>query len=105
MKKFKFLNNDNHVEELSIEEWDGASWMWYMEAPPARAMFHIVEVQTNGIHEFLRMFPIEMIVMVDRIVGPNGIIHDGNNTGEGWGFDITSDPLTIRYLEFYGENI
>jgi hypothetical protein len=101
MKKFKFLNNDDE----SIEEWDGATWMWYMEAPPARAMFHIVEIETNGIREFLGMFPNHMIVLVDRIVGPNGIIHDGTNTGIGWGFDITSDPITVKYLEFYGENI
>lgn len=100
-----FLNGNNDEDDF-IDEWDGATWMWYMEAPPARATFHIAEVQVNGIHEFLRMFPMTMIVMVDSITGPNGIFHNGSNQRDnGWGFDITSDPLTIRYLEFYGENI
>jgi hypothetical protein len=52
----------------------------------------------NGIIEFLSMFPPQMIIPVCSIVGPNGTIHNGD--GNGWGFNIQTDPIHITYLRY-----
>jgi hypothetical protein len=41
-----------------------------------------------------------MIVPVSSIVGPNGVVHNGENEGIGWGFNIQTDPIHITYLRY-----
>jgi hypothetical protein len=38
---------------------------------------------------------------VKSITGPDGIIHNLDNEGTGWGFDITSDLITIVYYTIH----
>ena len=34
------------------------------------------------------------------IVGPNGVVHNGENEGIGWGFNIQTDPIHVTYLSY-----
>jgi hypothetical protein len=93
MRDFKFFEDNE-------EEWEGASWMW--RRIPTRSRFEIVIEEHYGIHSFLSQFPSHEIISVHAIVGPNGFVHNRQNDGVGWGFDITRDLIKvtwIRYLE------
>lgn len=109
MKRFKFFtdgDNDDWGEDLPDDWWpveddSSASWMWtstnFIDRP-----YDVIAGSYYGIQSFLAHFPDRHIVHVLNITGPNGIIHDMNNEGDGWGFDITSDIIRvewIRYLE------
>ena len=104
IRDFKFLSNNNEDEipegYINLENIAMASWMWESLMVPSTATYQIVSVDTNGIIEFLRMFPSEMIVPVSSIVGPNGVVHNGENEGIGWGFNIQTDPIHITYLRY-----
>jgi hypothetical protein len=104
IRDFKFLSNNNEDEipegYINLENIAMASWMWESLMVPSTATYQIVSVDTNGIIEFLRMFPSEMIVPVSSIVGPNGVVHNSENEGNGWGFNIQTDPIHITYLRY-----
>lgn len=104
IRDFKFLSNNNEDEipegYINLENIEMASWMWESLMVPSTETYQIVSVDTNGIIEFLRMFPSEMIVPVSSIVGPNGVVHNSENEGNGWGFNIQTDPIHITYLRY-----
>ena len=104
IRDFKFLsdNNEDEIPEgyINLENIEMASWMWESLMVPSTATYQIVSADTNGIIEFLRMFPSEMIVPVSSIVGPNGVVHNGENEGIGWGFNIQTDPIHVTYLRY-----
>ena len=103
IRNFKFLNdNDDDMPEgyINLENVEIATWMWESLMVPSTATYQIFSVDTDGIIEFLRMFPSEMIVPVSSIVGPNGVVHNGENEGIGWGFNIQTDPIHITYLRY-----
>jgi hypothetical protein len=103
IKNFKFLtDNDDDIPQgyINLENVEIATWMWESLMVPSTATYQIVSVDTNGIIEFLRMFPSEILVPVSSIVGPNGVVHNGENEGIGWGFNIQTDPIHVTYLSY-----
>ena len=104
IRDFKFLsdNNEDEIPEgyINLENVEIATWMWESLMVPSTATYQIVSVDTDGIIEFLRIFPSEMIVPVSSNVGPNGVVHNGENEGIGWGFNIQTDPIHITYLRY-----
>ena len=54
----------------------------------------------EGIHSFLNQFPVGYVVSILSIFGPNDFEHNIDNDGIGWGFDITRDLITIRWVRF-----
>ena len=101
MSQFKFFAGkvDDYVYQVLPEE--TASWIWATELVDTVSSqnFDILTAETNGIINFLGMFPNHYRVVVLTIEGPNDIIHDGT-TRTGWGFNIQTDPLKITYLRF-----
>ena len=82
-----------------------ASWTWYPLHPEDNFRFEIITVTTNGIREFLYMFPETFCVPVRTIVGPNGRLnYDESEYEDGWGFDIQTEPITIQYYVFLPNN-
>jgi hypothetical protein len=107
ISRFKFLtDNDYYMPEgyINLENINIASWMYERFMEISDTTYDIVSVDVNGIIEFLRMFPSEMIVPVSSIVGPNGEVHNGENEGNGWGFNIQTDPIHITYLRYRGNS-
>jgi hypothetical protein len=108
VKPFKFFVGNEEDEDYSIEaldietlDDDSASWTWTSMLPLDGHVYDIIETRSEGIHEFLSRFPNRFCVPVLSIVGPNGRFHDANtNYDDGWGFDITSSVLVIRFLRF-----
>ena len=96
MRDFKFFE-DNDEEE---EDFDGASWRW--SSLPDFNRYQVIIEEHYGIRSFLSQFPPYVIINVRTIVGPDGIIHDRNNDGCGWGFDITRDLIRITWIRFLG---
>jgi hypothetical protein len=93
MRDFKFFH-DNEEED---DESDGASWMWgSLTINP----FEIVVEEHYGIRSFLSQFPSHQIISVNSIEGPNGVIHNRENNGIGWGFDILNDLIKITWIRF-----
>jgi hypothetical protein len=103
MKSFRFLSNDED-DELLIEPYDGASWIYGATNNLSEYQYDIVEENHFGIHSFLNQFPRGYVACVLSIVGPNGRFHD-MFTGypDGWGFDITSDRINVRWVRFRNE--
>jgi hypothetical protein len=104
IRDFKFFtgNEDDYEEEfpLPLDE-HGTSWTWTSLLPLENYTYDVVETHSNGIHAFLDRFPIGLCVPVLSITGPNGRFHDANTEyDDGWGFDVTSDLLTIKFLRF-----
>jgi hypothetical protein len=100
MNKFKFFS-DNCDEEQSIERYRGASWIFGRLEHVNQYRYEIIEENHYGIHSFLNQFPEGFIACVISIVGPNGRLHDVDSEYEdGWGFDITSDYINIRWIRF-----
>jgi len=103
IKDFKFLqDNDDDIPEgyINLENVEIASWMWESLMVPSDITYDLVTVQVNGIIEFLRMFPPQMIIPVSSIISQNGVIHNVENEGIGWGFNIQTDPITVTYLRY-----
>ena len=101
IKDFKFLQDNNDEDELSIEPYDGASWMWGRLEHLNQYQYDILEENHYGIHSFLNQFHRGFVACVLTIVGPNGRLHDADSEYEdGWGFDITSDHINIRWVRF-----
>ena len=97
MKPFKFLGG---VDDLyPVVPINDNGWMWDGEYNFSQVQGHRWELKTmsvNGIHEFLYSFPDNTVIPVHSITG-NGIRHDFNTHRNGWGFDITLDPLVFEY--------
>ena len=107
IKSFKFLsdNDNNYPDEVLFIQEDylqgSASWSWFPLHPSDNFQFEIMTVTTNGIREFLYMFPEQFCVPVRTIVGPNGRVnHEESEYEDGWGFDIQTDQITIEYYVF-----
>jgi len=113
MRSFKFLRVDENAEIEDLEPITDlgdnlASWMWDIYMPPnglgnMGPRYERVMIETNGILEFLSLFPAHSIVIVHSIVGMDGFIHTGYNEGTGWGFDIQRDPIRITYHRYMGQ--
>lgn len=98
IRDFKFLQDNDDDGFINLEHANIASWMWESLMVPSTATYQIVTVNVNGIIEFLSMFPPQMIIPVSSIVGPNGVVHSGD--GDGWGFNIQTDPIHVTYLRY-----
>ena len=94
MREFKFFQ-DNEEEE---EDFDGASWMW--RNLPVANPYQIILEEHYGIRSFLSQFDRNSIVSVYSIEGPNGVIHNRENNGIGWGFDILNDLIKVTWIRF-----
>lgn len=105
MRDFKFLtDNDGGLEIQPLDD-NTPSWMWVYDWPESTGYTHEVMVTHHeGIRDFLSMFPDLAIISVLKITGYIGQeerVHTGiENYDDGWGFDITSDLLTIQWLRF-----
>jgi hypothetical protein len=109
IRDFKFFS-DNDEEWLpegyiNLEGREMASWMWDIYVTPTNVRYDLITVESNGIIEFLDSFHPQVIVGIHSIVGPNGVEHNGENEGNGWGFNIQTDPITITYLRYSGYEI
>lgn len=99
MTDFKFFRGiDYDLVELHPSI---ASWVWDIEFPMIEVPDHFWVMKTtssNGIGDFLNRFPNHFIVPIHSITG-NGIRHSYNdrNNGNGWGFNISTQVLTIEY--------
>lgn len=105
MKDFKFLSdNEDYIEPLGD---NSPSWMWvslWSELESSEQSLEVMITHHEGIRDFLRMFPDRAIIPVLKITGYNGVeerVHTGvEQYNDGWGFDITSDLLTIEWIRY-----
>lgn len=86
--------------EDEIVPHNGASWMWCRLENLDQYNYDIVLDYYYGIHSFLNQFPAWYIASVLTITGPNGFVHNIDNDGVGWGFDILSDEIRIQWIRF-----
>jgi hypothetical protein len=106
MRRFQFFKDNQHFQEepeeseevLSIHFDNRASWMW--RSIPRHRAHELISESHYGIHSFLSQFPPTTIVSVISIEGPNNEYHNRDNDGEGWGFDISRDLITITWIRF-----
>lgn len=101
MNQFKLLRGNEEDDDSEPIHDDGPSWMWDLEfglRPVENHTWILTSDNFYGIISFLNYFPNNFIVPVHSITG-NGIRHsfDNRNNGNGWGFDVTSDLLTIEF--------
>ena len=94
MGNFKFLRG----EERPFEE--TSSWIFGREEHLYQYPYDIITEYHYGIHSFLNQFPTHFIVCILSITGPNEIVHNADNEGIGWGFDITCDLIKIEWIRF-----
>jgi len=111
VRSFKFMSDNDYDDSddvLFIQDdflEGSASWIWLPLHPEDNFQYEIITVTTNGIREFLYMFPETFCVPIRTIVGPNGRINSAESEYEdGWGFDIQIDPITIQYYVFLPNN-
>jgi hypothetical protein len=105
LREFKFFA-DNNIH--NYEDSPGASWMWVSEEYMTEMYgerYSVDTIQCRGISSFLSEFIPNTIVKVKSITGPLGLIHNMDNDGIGWDFDITSELITIVYFTIHDENI
>ncbi len=105
MRNFKFFQDNEDDELIPIN--DSASWMWANEFGLNDVPGYHWELQSDvsfGIRSFLNMFPPMFIVAVHSI-SCNGIRHESESPRVGWGFDITSDLLTIEYYNLTPDDL
>jgi hypothetical protein len=95
MKDFKFLD-DNENQPV----WDSATWSYVRLENLTQYSYDIMVDNSYGIRSFLNQFPDNFIVSILSITGPNGTVHDADNFGMGWGFDITSDLIRIEWIRY-----
>jgi hypothetical protein len=94
MREFKFFQDNEEEDDESV----GASWMW--RRIPLRTPCEVVTEEHYGIRSFLSQFPSHEIINVHAIVGPDGFIHNRENNGIGWGFDILNDLIKVTWIRF-----
>ena len=104
---FKFFDDNN--ESIFLDD-DSPSWVYEtLFLPSPDVPYEVVTTEHRGIREFLSMFPNRSIQVVRKISGwcdADGFIreHDGTiEHGDGWGFDIVQDRITIQWLRFNPE--
>jgi hypothetical protein len=101
MRQFKFLSDDVEDELIIDEGYEGASWIFGRPENLTQYQYDIVRENHYGIHSFLNHFPPGFIVTILSITGPNNRIHtDLTEYEDGWGFDITTDLITIEWVRF-----
>jgi hypothetical protein len=95
MRSFKFFSGRS--TELNL---DSPSWIYDTNVNLDGFDHLIVTEQYRGIHDFLSQFPNNFIAVVKSITC-NGRTHTGTSIyPDGWGFDITSDLITIEHYRF-----
>lgn len=94
MREFKFFQ-DNEEED---DESDGASWMW--SGIPVSNPYQIILEEHYGIRSFLSQFEHYSLIRIYSIEGPDGVIHNRENNGIGWGFDILNDLIKVTWIRF-----
>jgi len=99
MENFKLMRGNVNFD---IDDENGPSWMWDIDTTVNLngLNYNIVETQHQGIMDFLSQFPDHHIAIVHSITC-NGIRHPRENQGEGWGFNIREDLLTIEWYRIY----
>jgi len=103
MKSFKFLSDDKD-DEITIQPYNGASWLFVKRENLDQQQYDVIEENYYGIHSFLNQFPSGFVVCVLTIVGPNGRYHNiFTEYTDGWGFNITSDCINVRWVRFINE--
>ena len=100
MNPFKFLIKADEKVLCIVDAWDGASWIYGRVENLVQYQYDIIIDNYLGIRSFLNPFPPEHVVCVLSITGPDGRVHDIDNNGDGWGFDILSDLITIEWVRF-----
>jgi len=106
VRDFKFLtDNDDDGFEIEPLGDNSPSWVWVSLWPESIDETHEVMITHHeGIRDFLSMFPNRAIIPVLKITGHIGQeerIHTGTQEyNDGWGFDITSDLLTIEWIRY-----
>lgn len=101
MKEFRFLSEIDDEELYELEDaWDGASWMFGRIENLDQYEYDIVSDYYLGIHSFLNHFPPGYVATVLSITGPTLIEHNADNEGLGWGFDITTAYINVRWVRF-----
>lgn len=97
MRDFKFFEDN---DEENIELYNGASWMFGRIENLDQYQYDIIADNHYGIRSFLNQFPSGFIVTVLSITGPDGLEHNADNEGTGWGFEITSDLIRVEWVRF-----
>jgi hypothetical protein len=95
----RVINIGMTLDEL-VERYDGASWMYGRIENLYQYNYEIIEENHYGIHSFLNQFESWFVITIISITGPDGFVHNSDNEGTGWGFDITSDLITIEWVRF-----
>ena len=106
--EFKFLTNNEDSFDDEDGDYVGASWIWVREETMVRLYgnrYTTIREQHYGIHSLLSRFEGPQIVNVKSITGPNGFVHNIDNDGTGWGFDITTDLITVEYFRIHYETV
>ena len=102
---FKFFSDNDDSFDY---DYVGASWIWTTEETMTRVHgnhYTIIREHHYGIHSLLSSFEGPQIVNVKSITGPNGFVHNIDNDGIGWGFDITTDLITVEYFRIHYETV
>ena len=100
MREFKFFNGSED-DDLIEHGYDGASWIFGKVENLTQYQYDIVYSDHYGIHSFLNNFPPSFVVTILSITGPNGRVHnDDTEYEDGWGFDITSELITIEWVRY-----
>ena len=93
---FKFLNKNDILEFYN----NGAIWEFVRVDNLIQYDYDIFTDYHYGIHSFLNHFPNNFIVCIISITGQDNVVHDIDNQGMGWGFDITSELIGITWCRF-----
>ena len=100
MREFKFFNGSEEDDLIEVG-YDGASWIFGRVENLTQYRYDILVDNHYGIHSFLNNFPSGFVVTVLSITGPNGRVHnDDTEYEDGWGFDITSELITIEWVRY-----
>lgn len=99
MREFKFFNSSEDDDEDVVIY--GASWIFGKVENLIQYQYDILVDNHYGIHSFLNNFHPGFVVTVLSITGPNGRVHnDDTEYEDGWGFDITSELITIEWVRY-----
>lgn len=98
MKNFKFFSGQDDDKFELVDS--SPSWLYDTEINLNGLDYSIVTEEYRGIHDFLSQFPNNFIAVVKSITC-NGRTHTGTTDyADGWGFDITSDLITVEHYRF-----
>lgn len=96
MKDFKLLSGFSNDEE--IDRINSSSWIFVSLDNVSPNDYEIVTEYHFGIWSFLSQFDSHQIIPVLSITGPNQVVHNISTLNNGWGFEIVSDPITIKWV-------